>query len=139
MSYQLSIILGTTISLRKFRRPLFSRYLPGPPSVFPVMATFPYFKGESGVSRRKEKQGEPGECPDSAPSIIFTREGARRGGRICLFVRTSFPRMPLGHLHRQRRRYDSPEGVRSGRRRLRGDEEVSKKSRIIGITLIALA
>jgi len=42
------------------------------------MATFPYFKGENGVSRRKEKQGDRRRVR-IAPSIIFTREGARVG------------------------------------------------------------
>jgi len=82
------------------------------------MATSPYFKGENGVSRRKEKQGEAAaECPGIAPSIIFTREGARetrrRGRSLCSDLLT---RMPVGHLYR-RRCHDSPESAGGGRRK----------------------
>lgn len=129
MSYQLSIILGTTISLRKFRRPLFGRYLSGSPFCFPRDGDLPLL--QRGKRSEKGKARRASESVRIAPSIIFTREGARRrreAGKVCLFVRISFPRMPLGHLHRQRRRYDSPEGARGRRLRRRGRGSSEEKS-----------
>lgn len=111
MSYQLSIILGTTISLRKFRRALFGPISVRSPFCFPRdgdlsltskgkarMATAggEEEEEEEPAGERKREQGGRSECVRIAPSIIFTREGARRreggggGGRL-LFVRISFP------------------------------------------------
>jgi len=96
VSYQLSIILGTAISLRKFHWALF-----GPISVrFPLLFSPWWRPSLTSKGSQPEKGKADRRYVRIVPSIIFTREGTRvgkrKGGFLCSDL---LSRMPVGHLH----------------------------------------
>lgn len=86
MSYQLSIILGTAISLRKFRRALF-----GPDICLVPLLFFPCDGDLPLLQRGKRSQPEKGkvrrtaECPGSVIDYFQARRSTSRERRVSLF------------------------------------------------------
>lgn len=140
MSYQLSIILGTAISLRKFRRALFGLDICLVPLLFfPCDGDLPLLQRGKRSQPEKGKVRRTVECPGSVIDYFHARRSTRRERRrrVSLFesllnasgslASTEMPlRFPGGCGKREKERMLS-----------RGNFE--EKSRIIGLTLIASA
>lgn len=87
MSYQLSIILGTAISLRKFRRPLFGPISVRFPFCFPRDGDLPLLQRGKRSQPEKGKARRPAVCTDSAIDYFHARRNTCRkeGGTVSLF------------------------------------------------------
>lgn len=88
MSYQLSIILGTAISLRKFRRALFGPDICLVPLLFfPCDGDRPPFtsKGKAKSAGERKKVRRTAECPDSVIDYFHARRSTSRERRVSLF------------------------------------------------------
>lgn len=116
MSYQLSIILGTAISLRKFHRALFGLDICLIPLLFFSWWRPPFTSKGKAKSAGERKSKNAAECPGSVIDYFHARGSTSRRGGSLLCSNLSW--MPVGHLHRRRCHYDSLEGA--GKKKKKG-------------------
>lgn len=136
MSYQLSIILGTAISLRKFRRALFGLDICLVPLLFfPCDGDLPLLQRGKRSQLEKGKVRRRAECPGSVIDYFHARRSTSRE-RKGLFVRISPECQWVTCIDRDAATI--PWRVQ-GKERERRRGNLEEKSRIIGLTLIGSA